>query len=170
MAISLVVVYVVLALLALLLIYAGAQFLKELPAYTQQAQQMVAQWQATLQGLGLASAGSAAVAGQADLSKPLNWIADLLAALGSAIGSFTTLILLTTFLFVDIVLWPGRLEETARRGHGYARRLSGVHRRSAPVHRGHGDRRNLHRRAEHGHVLSVRRALRRCCGACSPAS
>lgn len=124
LAISLVVVYVVLALLALLLIYAGAQFLKELPAYTQQAQQMVAQWQATLQGLGLASAGSAAVAGQADLSKPLNWIADLLAALGSAIGSFTTLILLTTFLFVDIVLWPGRLEETARRGHGYARRLS----------------------------------------------
>ena len=124
LAISLVVVYVVLALLALLLIYAGAQFLRELPTYTQQAQQLVADLQATLQSLGLESAGSGAVASQADPSKPLNWIADLLASLGSALGNATTLILLTTFLFVDVVLWPGRLEETARRGHSYARRLA----------------------------------------------
>lgn len=123
LAIALVAVYLVLALLALLLIYGAAQFLSELPTYAQQAQQLVAQWQAALQNLGLASAGSAAIASQADPSKPLNWIADLLSALGSAIGSATTLILLTTFLFVDIILWPGRLEETARRGHSYARRL-----------------------------------------------
>ena len=124
LAIALVVVYVILALLALLLVYAGAQFLRELPTYTEQAQQTVAQWQAALQSLGLASAGSAAVAGQADPSKPLNWIADLLASLGSVVGNLTTLVLLTTFLFVDVVLWPGRLEETARRGQSYAKRLA----------------------------------------------
>ncbi len=123
LAISLAAVYVALALLALLFIYGGAQFLKELPTFTEQAQQLVAQWQAALQNLGLDSAGSAAIASQVDPAKPLSWIADLLAALGSAIGNLTTLILLITFLFVDIVLWPGRLEETARRGHGYARRL-----------------------------------------------
>ncbi|HNS04032.1 MAG TPA: AI-2E family transporter [Anaerolineae bacterium] len=123
LALSLAAVYLVLALLALLFIYAGAQFLQELPTYTEQAQKMVAQWQAALQSMGLASAGSSAIASQVDPSKPLTWIADLLAALGSAIGNLTTLILLTTFLFVDIVLWPGRLEETARRGHGYARRI-----------------------------------------------
>jgi predicted PurR-regulated permease PerM len=123
LAIALVVVYVALALLALLFIYGGAQFLRELPTYTQQAQQMTADWQASLQSLGLDSAGSAAVAGQADLSTPLNAVASLLQSLGSVLGNFVTLILLTTFLFVDIFLWPGRLEETARRGHGYARRL-----------------------------------------------
>ena len=123
LVIALVVVYVALALLALLFIYGGAQFLRELPTYTQQAQQMTADWQASLQSLGLDSAGSAAVAGQADLSKPLNAAASLLQSLGSVLGNFVTLILLTTFLFVDIVLWPGRLQETARRGHGYARRL-----------------------------------------------
>ncbi len=124
LAIALVVVYVVLALLGLLIVYGAAQFLRELPTYTQQAQQLTAQLQAGLESLGLQSAGSAAIAGQADPSKPLNWIADLLASLGSAIGSVTTLILLTTFLFVDIVLWPGRLAETARRGQSYARRLA----------------------------------------------
>jgi predicted PurR-regulated permease PerM len=124
LVITLVVVYVVLALLALLFIYAGAQFLHELPAYTQQAQQIVAGWQASLQSLGLESAGSAALVSQADPSRPLNWIAGLLTSLGSLVGNFITLILLTTFLFVDIVLWPGRLQETARRGHGYARRLT----------------------------------------------
>ncbi len=123
LVIALVVVYVALALLALLFIYGGAQFLRELPTYTQQAQQMTADWQASLQSLGLDSAGSAAVAGQADLSKPLNAAASLLQSLGSVLGNFVTLILLTTFLFVDIVLWPGRVQETARRGHGYARRL-----------------------------------------------
>jgi predicted PurR-regulated permease PerM len=123
LVITLAVVYVVLALLALLFIYAGAQFLSELPAYTQQAQQLVARWQASLQSLGLASAGSAALASQADPSRPLNWFANLLTSLGSLVGNFITLILLTTFLFVDIVLWPGRLQETARRGHAYARRL-----------------------------------------------
>lgn len=123
LVITLLAVYVVLALLALLFIYAGAQFLSELPAYTQQAQELVARWQASLQSLGLASAGSAALASQADPSRPLNWIANLLTSLGSLVGNFITLILLTTFLFVDIVLWPGRLQETARRGHAYARRL-----------------------------------------------
>jgi AI-2 transport protein TqsA len=124
LAISLVVVYVILALLALLVIYGAAQFLRELPTYTQQAEQLTAQLQAALESLGLESAGSEAVASQADPSRPLNWIADLLASLGSAIGNATTLILLTTFLFVDVVLWPGRLAETARRGHSYARRLA----------------------------------------------
>lgn len=123
LVITLAVVYVVLALLALLFIYAGAQFLSELPAYTQQAQQLVARWQASLQSLGLGGAGSAALASQADPSRPLNWIASLLTSLGSLVGNFVTLILLTTFLFVDVILWPGRLEETARRGHAYARRL-----------------------------------------------
>ncbi len=124
LAISLVVVYVVLALLGLLVVYGVAQFLRELPTYTQQAQQLTAQLQAALESLGLDSAGSEAIAGQADPSEPLNWIGDLLASLGSVIGNVTTLILLTTFLFVDIVLWPDRLAETARRGQSYARRLA----------------------------------------------
>ncbi len=124
LAIALALVYGALALLGLLLIYGAAQFLTELPTYTQQAHDLTAQWQAALQNLGLESAGSQALASQANLAKPLNRIGDLLASLGSIIGSVTTLILLTTFLFVDIVLWPGRLAETAQRGHSYARRLA----------------------------------------------
>lgn len=124
LAITLVVVYVVLALLALLFIYAGAQFITTLPAYTDRAQQIVAGWQAGLQTLGLDSAGAAALASQIDPSRPLNWIASLLSSLGSVVGNFVTLILLTSFLFVDVVLWPGRLQEIARRGHDYARRLA----------------------------------------------
>lgn len=124
LAISLVVVYVVLTALGLLLVYGVAQFLRELPTYAQQAQELTAQLQAGLQSLGLESAGSEAIAGQADPSKPLNWFGDLLASLGSAVGNITTLILLTTFLFVDIILWPDRLAETARRGQSYARRLA----------------------------------------------
>lgn len=123
LAIALVVVYVAMALLALLFIYGVAQFLKELPTYVQQANDLSANLQSTLQNLGLDSAGAAAIASQANLSKPLSWVADLLSALGSVVGNAITLILLTTFLFVDIILWPGRLEETARRGHGYAKRL-----------------------------------------------
>ncbi len=124
LAIALVVVYVVLALLGLLIVYGVAQFLQQLPTYTEQAQALTAQLQAALQSLGLERAGSAAIAGQADLSQPLNWIGDLLASLGSVLGNAVTLILLTTFLFVDVVLWPGRLAETARRGQSYARRLA----------------------------------------------
>lgn len=124
LAIALVLVYVALALLGLLLVYGAAQFLTELPTYAQQAQDLTAQWQAALQNLGLERAGSQALASQVNLAKPLNWMGDLLASLGSIVGSVTTLILLTTFLFVDIVLWPDRLAETAQRGHSYARRLA----------------------------------------------
>jgi AI-2 transport protein TqsA len=124
LAIALALVYVALAALGLLLIYGAAQFLTELPAYAQQAQDLTAQWQAALQNLGLERAGSQALASQANLAQPLNWIGDLLASVGSILGNATTLILLTTFLFVDIVLWPDRLAETARRGHSYAQRLA----------------------------------------------
>ncbi len=123
LAIAVLAVYAALELLALLFIYTGAQFLKQLPTYIEQAEQLVAQLQASLQSMGLESAGSEAIASQIDLSKLLSWVADLLASLGSIIGNVITMILLTTFLFVDVVLWPGRLAETARRGHGYARRL-----------------------------------------------
>ena len=123
LAIVLVLVYVALALLGLLFIYGAAQFLKQLPTYAQQAEQSTAQLQASLQSLGLDSAGAAALAGQVDPSRALDAIGKLLSSLGGIIGNIITLLLLTTFLFVDIVLWPGRLEEVARRGHGYARRL-----------------------------------------------
>lgn len=120
----LVTVYAVLGLLALLFVYAGAQFIHELPTYSQQAQAMAAGWQARLEGMGLERAGAAALVSQADPSRPLAWFARLLAPLANLAGSVVTMMLLATFLFVDIVLWPGRLEETARRGQRYAKRLA----------------------------------------------
>ena len=87
----------------------------------------MAQLQASLQSMGLESAGSEAIASQIDLSKLLSWVADLLASLGSIIGNVITMILLTTFLFVDVVLWPGRLAETARTRPWLRPAADGVH-------------------------------------------
>jgi predicted PurR-regulated permease PerM len=121
----LVVVFAAMASLALFFVYAGAQFAKELPAYQEEAQALAAQVQEWLQGLGFSSVGSEAVAGEGSLAAVLDWIAGLVAAVAEALGNLTTTALLITFLLVDVVLWPGRLAETGRRGHGYAIRLTG---------------------------------------------
>lgn len=121
---ALLVVYVALALLALLFIYAGAEFIREVPAYQQQSQALADQVEAALQGAGLSGAGVEALANKVNLSRMLDRLAEVVASLGKVVNNGITLILLTTFLFVDVVLWPGRLQELARRGHGYARRLA----------------------------------------------
>ena len=123
--VCLLVVYVAIAAVVLLVVYAGAQFAQELPTYQAQMEELLGQVRAWLQSLGLASAGAAAVTGQTGLANATDLIAKLLAAVGDALGNMVTLILLTTFLFVDVLLWPGRLDETARRGIGYARRMAG---------------------------------------------
>ena len=56
----------------LFLIYATAQFAKELPTYQEQAQALVQQVQTWLQSMGLDEAGSSAVAGTTDTSGALN--------------------------------------------------------------------------------------------------
>jgi predicted PurR-regulated permease PerM len=113
------------ASLALFFVYAGAQFARELPTYQEEAQALATQVQERLQGLGFSSAGSEAVASESSPAASLDWIAGLLAAVADALGNVSTMALLTTFLLVDVVLWPGRLEETGRRGHGYAIRVTG---------------------------------------------
>jgi predicted PurR-regulated permease PerM len=105
-------------------VYSGAQFAAALPTYAQQAQEAAVALQARLQGLGLADAGAGAVADSASLARVLDWIGQLFGALSAALGNVATMVLIATFMFVDVVLWPGRLEETGRRGHGYARRLT----------------------------------------------
>ena len=71
LAVSLGVSLLVLGLFVVLLIYAGAQFAQALPTYQQQAQALVQQVQAWLEGMGFDPAGSAAVAGQTDTSPAL---------------------------------------------------------------------------------------------------
>ena len=58
-------VYVVLGALALLVLYAGAQFASALPQYKEEAAQFTANLQATLQGLGFSGTGTSALAGVA---------------------------------------------------------------------------------------------------------
>jgi len=122
--ITLVVSLLVLGIFVVFLVYAGAQFALQLPTYQQQAQAMVQQGQAWLQSLGLESAGASAVATQADPATPLTWVSGLLGALASALGNGVTLALLMVFLFVDVVLFPGRLEWQATHGNSYAQRVA----------------------------------------------
>lgn len=115
----------VLALVAFagFLVYSAAQFAQALPAYQQQAQALVQNVQAWLQGFGLDAAGSDAVAAQTDTATALNWVEALLKSLIGILGSGVTLAMLMIFLFVDVVLFPGRLTWQARHVSAYAGRL-----------------------------------------------
>jgi len=113
----------VLGIFVLFLIYAGAEFARSLPTYKAQAQAMMQQLQSSLQSLGLEQAGSAAVAAQADPTPSLDWAQSLLRSLGSALGNGVTLAMIMIFLFVDVILFPGRLAWQGAHRSGYARRL-----------------------------------------------
>ncbi len=120
---TLLIVIVLLALFGLFLVYATAQFVETLPTYKTQAQALVQQVQSWLEGMGLDATGSAAVAGQTDTSWALDLAASFLSALGSTLGSLTTMAMLMIFLFVDVILFPGRLAWQARQGSSYAGRV-----------------------------------------------
>ena len=109
----------------LFLVYSAAQFAETLPTYQQQAEALVQNLQTWLQSLGLAAAGSGALASQADPTSSLNWVSDLLSGLADAIGNGITLALLMIFLFVDVILFPGRLTWQAEHVSAYAGRLLG---------------------------------------------
>ena len=113
-----------LGLFSLFLLYATAQFVRALPTYQQQAQALVQQVQSWLQSMGLDATGSAAVANQADTTDALNLTQSFLAALSSILSSGFTLVMLMTFLFVDVILFPGRLTRQANQGNSYAQRVS----------------------------------------------
>ena len=113
-----------LALFGLFLLYATAQFTRTLPTYQAQALALAQQVQTTLQGWGVESAGASALASQSDASGALDTTQQFLSALGAVLGNAFTLVLLLTFLFVDVILFPGRLAWQAAHVSAYARRVS----------------------------------------------
>jgi AI-2 transport protein TqsA len=123
--ITLAVTILVLGAFVLFFIYAGAEFAKSLPTYKDQAEAMAQNFQAWLQSLGLNEAGSAAVAQQTSPSGSLTWMSSLLSSLANAVGNGITLAMILTFLFVDVILFPGRLAWQGEHGSSYARRLAG---------------------------------------------
>ena len=96
---------------------------RSLPAYKEQAQATAQQVQAWLQSMGLDAAGSTAVAGQTDTSWALDLTKDFLSALAKALGNISTMALLMIFLFVDVILFPGRLAWQGMHGSSYAKRV-----------------------------------------------
>jgi predicted PurR-regulated permease PerM len=122
--ITLLVTIVVLGLFGFFMVYAGAQFAMSLPAYKDQAQAMVQEFQAWLQSLGFDQAGSGAVAAQANPSSALDWAHALVSAISDLVGSGVTLVMIMIFLFVDVILFPGRLAWQGRHGSSYANRVS----------------------------------------------
>lgn len=124
LVITLLVTLVVLGLFLLFFVYAGAQFAKTLPTYKGQAEAMAQNLQAWLQSLGFDEAGANAVAQQSNPSAALDWAQSLLSALGNALGNGVTMAMIMIFLFVDVILFPGRLAWQGLHRSSYAKRLS----------------------------------------------
>ncbi len=124
LVVTLLVAAIALAAFFLFLIFATAQFVQTLPTYQAQAQALVQQVQAWLESMGFDAAGSAAVANQADPSAALDLTKSFLSALAGTLGSLSTLALLMIFLFVDVILFPGRLAWQSQHGSSYAGRVS----------------------------------------------
>ena len=123
--ITLLIAILALGLFTLFLIYATAQFAHALPTYQAQAQALVQQVQTGLQKLGLDAAGSSAVASQTDTTGALNLTQSFLSGLAGVLGNGITLAMIMIFLFVDVVLFPGRLTRQVELGSSYARRVNG---------------------------------------------
>jgi predicted PurR-regulated permease PerM len=122
--ITLLLAIIVLGVFGLFMVYAAAEFALSLPAYKDQAAAMVQQVQAFLQGLGLNAAGAGAVAQSANPGPALDWVHRLVAALGGILGSSVTLAMIMIFLFVDVILFPGRLAWQGLHGSSYANRVA----------------------------------------------
>lgn len=114
---------VILGLLGLFFVYSAAQFALLLPTYQQQAEDLVQEVTAWLQSIGLEAAGSGAIGSSMDPSAPLKFVSSLLIGLSDLFGNIVTMLLLMIFLFVDVVLFPGRLTWHAARSSQYARRV-----------------------------------------------
>jgi predicted PurR-regulated permease PerM len=123
--ITLLLTLLILGALGIFFIYAGAEFVKTLPTYKTQAQAMAQNLQTWLQSMGFSEAGSSAVAAQTDPSGSLDWVSSLLGALGTALGNGVTLAMIMIFMFVDVILFPGRLKWQGEHRSSYARRLAG---------------------------------------------
>ena len=121
--ITLTVAVVTLGALAVFLVYSTAQFVQLLPSYQAQAEALVQNLSTWLQSLGLNEAGSGALGSGMDQSKTLKVIADFLGTLSGLFSSSITLLLLMTFLFVDVILYPGRLAWHAVHTSHYAERV-----------------------------------------------
>jgi predicted PurR-regulated permease PerM len=122
--ITLLVTLVVLGAFAVFMVYAGAEFALSLPAYKSEAQAMVQEVQSFLQGLGWSQAGAGAVAQGTNPSGALDWVNTLVSAIGSIVGSSITLVMIMIFLFVDVILFPGRLAWQGQHGSSYATRVA----------------------------------------------
>ncbi len=111
------------ALFVLFLIYATAQFVRELPTYQEEAQALVADLQSWLQSMGLDADGSGALASRADATGALSLAESFLTSLSNALSNGFTMTMLMVFLFVDVILFPGRLAWQGAHGSTYARRV-----------------------------------------------
>lgn len=122
--ITLLVTIVALGLFLLFMIYASAQFVSTLPTYKSQAQTMVANLQAWLQSMGLDQAGASAVSQQTNTSGALDWVQSLLGAIVNVLGSGVTMAMIMIFMFVDVILFPGRLTWQGLHRSSYANRVA----------------------------------------------
>ncbi len=114
---------VILASFVVFMVYAAVQFAELLPTYQAQAQAQTGRVQETLTSLGLSGSGAAAIADLVNLAAPLNQTQKILDTLGNLFSSSITLLLLFVFLFVDVILFPGRLAWQGSQGHSYAHRV-----------------------------------------------
>jgi predicted PurR-regulated permease PerM len=80
--------------------------------------------EARLQGLGFSGATAAALTEQAHTAQWLDVAKQIVAAVGRVAGNLVTLLLVMVFLFVDVIVFPGRLDAYARAGNDYARRVA----------------------------------------------
>ena len=122
--VTLLVTIVVLILFLLFMVYAGAQFAKSLPEYKSQAQAMVQNLQAWLQSMGLDETGASAVSQQANPTTALDWAESLLAGIVNALGNGVTMAMIMIFMFVDVILFPGRLAWQGLHRSSYAKRVA----------------------------------------------
>lgn len=121
--ITLAVAVVVLGALGFFFVYSAAQFAFLLPTYKEQAEALVQEASAWLQSIGLDAAGSGALGSSLDPSAPLDFVSSLLSGLSELLGNTVTMILLMVFLFVDVILFPGRLAWHAANSSQYAQRV-----------------------------------------------
>jgi predicted PurR-regulated permease PerM len=124
LGVALLVSLAVLVAFLIFLIYAGAQFAKQLPQYQQQAEAMAQEVSSWLQSLGLDQAGASAVSNPDAASASLSWVSSLIGSLATALSNGVTMAMLMVFLFVDVIVFPGRLEWQGLHGNEYATRLA----------------------------------------------
>ncbi len=115
--------FVVLALFVIFIVYSAVQFAELLTTYQEQAQAMTGEVQTELEDFGLSESGAGAIADMVNLNNSLSRIRELLDTLANLFSNGVTLALLFVFLFVDVILFPGRLSRQSALGPNYAHRV-----------------------------------------------